>query len=176
MNTSNVVDWPAEIHSVLTRLEISLVAYVPDAGHRRLIELCIASEGMRTVPLTSEEEGIGLLAGAWLGHRRGILLMQSSGVGNCVNAIASITQACAFPLLMLVAMRGEEGEKNPWQIPMGRTTAPVFRALGVSVARADDAGSVGLTVDAMARRAFDGNAAVGVLLTQRLIGIKSFGK
>lgn len=176
MNTSNFVDWPAQIHSVLARLDISLVAYVPDAGHKRLIELCVGDARIRAVPLTSEEEGVGLLAGAWLGYQRGILLMQSSGVGNCVNAIASITQACAFPLLMLIAMRGEEGEENPWQIPMGRATAPVFRALGVTVATTDDAGNVASIVETMGYRAFDGDLAVGVSLSQGLLGIKSFGK
>ena len=73
--------------------------------------------------IADQEEGIGLLAGAWLGGERGALLMQSSGVGNCINAIASIARACEFPLVLLITMRGEQGEGNPWQVPMGRATA-----------------------------------------------------
>src|SRR5262249_13561436 len=82
----SVPDWPGEIHRVLKSQHVAQVSYVPDAGHRRLIELCQADTSMTTVPLTTEEEGVGLAAGAWLGGERAVLLMQSSGVGNCVNA------------------------------------------------------------------------------------------
>ena len=104
MSANDAVDWPAGIHDVLGELEVRQIVYVPDSGHKRLIELCIADTEMLTVPLTSEEEGIGLLAGAWLGGERGALLMQSSGVGNCINVIASMTCACDFPLLLLITM------------------------------------------------------------------------
>ena len=174
MSVSDPVDWPADIHDVLKDFDIRQVAYVPDSGHKRLIELCIADNAMRTVLLTSEEEGIGLLAGAWLGGQRGALLMQSSGVGNCVNAIASITRACEFPLLLLITMRGGEGEGNPWQVPMGRATEPVLEALGVQLATVDDAHDVRPTVASMLRNTFNEDSAVAVLLSQRLIGAKVF--
>lgn len=80
--------WPAAIHGVFRQQGVRQVAYVPDAGHRRLIELCRADRDMRAIALTSEQEGMGLLAGAWLGGERGALLMQSSGVGNCINTLA----------------------------------------------------------------------------------------
>ena len=105
------------------------VAYVPDAGHARLIELCQAGPDDATVVLTTEEEGIGLLAGAWLGGQRGVLLMQSSGVGNCINMLA-LNQTCRLPLLMLVTMRGEWGEFNPWQLPMGQSAAAALAGRG----------------------------------------------
>ncbi len=97
------------------------MGYVPDAGHKRLIELCQADARMRSVVLSTEEEGIGLAAGAWLGGQRSVLLMQSSGVGNIINALAMVRE-CRFPLLVLVTMRGENGEFNPWQVPMGQAT------------------------------------------------------
>src|SRR5207244_10042034 len=100
------IDWPAAIHGALKSQRVRQVSYVPDAGHKRLIELCHADQGMAAVPLTTEEEGIGLAAGAWLGGERSALLMQSSGVGNCVNAL-TLASNCGFPLLMLVTMRGE---------------------------------------------------------------------
>src|SRR5580700_8668179 len=115
--------WPDEIYSALVEQKTRQVAYVPDAGHTRLIERCRADAGMKAVMLTTEEEGIGVLAGAWLGGERGVLLMQSSGVGNCINTL-SLATVCGFPLLMLVTMRGEWGEFNPWQIPMGKGTGP----------------------------------------------------
>ena len=86
---------------------------------------------MRAVPLTTEEEGVALAAGAWLGGQRAALLMQSSGVGNCVDMLA-MTQACRFPLLVLVTMRGECGEENPWQLPMGESAADALKLAGVT--------------------------------------------
>ena len=80
--------WPDLIHRALGELSVRQVAYVPDAGHRHLIELCQSDPTMRAVPLTTEEEGVALAAGAWLGGQRAVLLMQSSGVGNCVNMLA----------------------------------------------------------------------------------------
>lgn len=129
-------DWPAAIHRALKSQRVRLVSYVPDAGHKRLIELCHADRSIRVVPLTTEEEGVGLAAGAWLGGERAALLMQSSGVGNCVNAL-TLAANCGFPLLMLITMRGEEGELNPWQIPMGQTTPETLRLCGVRTFRLD---------------------------------------
>ena len=81
-------DWRDEIFEALKQAEIRQVGYVPDAGHARLIELCRDDPTIRAVPLTSEEEGVALLTGAWLGGQRGALLMQSSGVGNCINMLS----------------------------------------------------------------------------------------
>ncbi|MGH8691158.1 MAG: thiamine pyrophosphate-binding protein, partial [Burkholderiales bacterium] len=90
--------WPEEVHRELAATGVRLVGYVPDAGHKRLIELCRADRKMRAVVLTTEEEGIGLAAGAWLGGMTSVLLMQSSGVGNLVNALGMV-QVCRFPLV-----------------------------------------------------------------------------
>src|SRR5687767_8765017 len=133
--------WPDEIHRELSSAGVRVVGYVPDAGHKRLIELCQADKTMRAVVLTTEEEGIGLAAGAWLGGQRSVLLMQSSGVGNIINVLGMV-QVCRFPLVMIITMRGEGGEFNPWQVPMGRATPQVLEAMGVSVRRAADASEV----------------------------------
>ena len=167
-------DWPADIHRALSDAEVGMIGVVPDAGHSRLIKLCEADNDMRVVALTTEEEGVGLVSGAWLGGVRGALLMQSSGVGNCINAIASLSRACQFPLLLIATMRGEWGEGNPWQIPMGRATPKVLDTLGVQVGRADRAEEVGATVTGMADLAFKSQTTTAVLLSQRLIGAKSF--
>jgi sulfopyruvate decarboxylase TPP-binding subunit len=105
--------WPREIYEVFKQVGIEQVAYVPDAGHTQLIKDCEADNAISVVSLTSEQEGVAMLAGAWLGGQRGALLMQSSGVGNCINML-SVIQECRFPLLMVVTMRGEWGEFNPW--------------------------------------------------------------
>jgi sulfopyruvate decarboxylase alpha subunit len=168
-------DWPGAIHRALKSHRVGQISYVPDAGHKRLIELCQADKGMKAVPLTTEEEGIGLAAGAWLGGERAALLMQSSGVGNCVNAL-TLASNCGFPLLMIVTLRGEWGEFNPWQIPMGQATPDMLCLGGVRALRLERAEDALETVTAAARLAFEGYASVAVLIAQRLIGAKSFGE
>jgi sulfopyruvate decarboxylase alpha subunit len=165
--------WPDLIHRALGELSVRQVAYVPDAGHTRLIEVCQADPSMRAVPLTTEEEGVALAAGAWLGGQRAALLMQSSGVGNCVNML-TLNQVGRFPLLALVTMRGEWGEQNPWQLPMGRSTTAVLKAAGVIVQRLDAPEHAADTVRAAGAMAFEGQVPVAVLIGQRLIGAKSF--
>jgi sulfopyruvate decarboxylase TPP-binding subunit len=99
--------------------------------------------------------------------------MQSSGVGNCINHLGTVRE-CRFPLLMLVTMRGQVGEFNPWQVPMGQATAATLSAMGVVVQSAARAEEVAPAVDSAARLAFGSYAAVAVLISQRVIGIKSF--
>ena len=167
------VDWPGAIHRALRSHRIRQISYVPDAGHKRLIELCNSDKDMAVVPLTTEEEGIGLAAGAWLGGERAALLMQSSGVGNCVNALTLVSN-CALPLLMIVTMRGEWGEFNPWQIPMGQATHDVLRLSGVPPMRLERAEDAFAVVSAAAKLAFEGYRGVAVLVAQSLIGAKAF--
>ena len=166
-------DWPAQVHGELAAAGVRVVGYVPDAGHKRLIELCQADPSMRTVVLTTEEEGIGLAAGAWLGGEKTVLLMQSSGVGNLVNVLGMV-QVCRLPLLMLVTMRGEQGEFNQWQVPMGQTTARVLETMGVAVRQAGEPATVAAHVHAALRLAFEAQGAEAVLIAQQVIGIKSF--
>jgi sulfopyruvate decarboxylase alpha subunit len=168
-----VFDWPLAVHQVLLRLGFGVVGFVPDAGHKRLIELCQADARMRSVVMSTEEEGIGLATGAWLGGAKTVLLMQSSGVGNIVNALGMVRE-CRVPLLLIVTMRGEYGEFNPWQVPMGQATPGVLRAMGVAVRQAESAEEVAEHVDAAARLAFGSYGAAAVLVSQRVIGIKSF--
>ena len=175
MNAAAPHDWPADIHAALKAAQVRQVAYVPDAGHARLIQLCAGDNTMRMVPLTTEEEGVALAAGAWLGGERSVLLMQSSGVGNCINTL-SLIATCRFPFLTIVTMRGEFGEFNPWQVPMGTATRGALELAQVIVHRASEPTRVGDTVAGAARLAFASYAAVAVLLSQQLIGAKSFGK
>jgi len=165
--------WPDEVHRELAAGGVRLVGYVPDAGHKRLIELCQADPAMRAIALTTEEEGIGLAAGAWLGGARSVLLMQSSGVGNLVNVLGMV-KVCRFPLLMIVTMRGEPGEFNPWQVPMGEATARVLDTMGVAVRQAGEAQTVAAHVRAALRIAYQAQGAEAVLIAQQVIGIKSF--
>ena len=171
--TGHAHNWPKLIFEKLREFQVRHVTYVPDTGHAQLIELCQAADGMEPTVLTTEEEGIGILAGAWLGGERGVLLMQSSGVGNCINTL-SLAKVCSFPLLMIVSMRGEWGEANPWQVPMGQITAENLRLAGVIVYEVTDPEAAAPAVEAAARIAFNGGLIVAVLLSQRMLGAKLF--
>jgi len=168
-------DWPLEAHRAFRQAGVSLVGYVPDAGHKRLIELCHADAALKTVRLTTEEEGIGLAAGGWLGGARSVLLMQSSGVGNCINML-SLPLSCQFPLLMLVTMRGDHGEYNPSQVPMGNATQRVLEDVGVIVKRADSLEEIPEMVSGAMRIAFNTYRPVAVLFGQKGLGAKDFRK
>ncbi len=167
--------WPLDIYKAFKQVGIRQIAYVPDAGHTQLIKRCHADKAMRSVSLTTEEEGVAMLAGAWLGGERGALLMQSSGVGNCINMLGTIRE-CRFPLLALVTMRGEWGEFNPWQLPMGQGTPKALENAGVVVQHVTDRAMVGETVFASAMMAFQTNRAIAVLIGQRVVGFKDWSK
>jgi sulfopyruvate decarboxylase alpha subunit len=167
--------WPEDIYAVLQRYDVRQVPYVPDAGHSQLIQRVLGSSTMRGIPLTTEEEGVALIAGAWAGGQRGVLLMQSSGVGNCINML-SLVQLFRLPFFTLVTMRGEWGEFNPWQVPMGSTTQAVFELSGIRVLRANTATEVREVVEAGAAQAYNACTPTAVLLSQRLIGAKVFVK
>ena len=167
--------WQEGVFAALKAARISQVGYVPDAGHAHLINAAHADPDMNAVVLTTEEEGIALCAGAWLGGQRSVLLMQSSGVGNTINML-SLPINCRMPFLTLITMRGEWGEFNPWQVPMGAATGPVLTAAGVHVRRADRPDEVAEMVAASAALAFDSQIPVAVLFSQRLIGAKVFVK
>jgi sulfopyruvate decarboxylase alpha subunit len=172
---TSTLGWPDAIYAQFRRVGIRQVGYVPDAGHSRLIELCVRDPDIHDVVLTTEEEGVGLVAGAWLGGQRAALLMQSSGVGNCINMF-SLLKNCGFPCLVLVTMRGEFGEFNPWQVPMGSITEESLKLAGFLTYRVDNAADVDDIVGAGADMAFSGDLSVAILLSQRLIGRKVWTK
>ena len=166
-------NWPDQLFDTLKRGNIRQIGYVPDAGHSRLIERCRADAEIRDVVLTTEEEGVALAAGAWLGGERAALLMQSSGVGNCINML-SLSAIGRFPLLMLVTMRGEWAEFNPWQVPMSRATQPSLEAIGLKVMRAETPEDLVETVESAAALAYESDQQIAVLIGQRLIGKKKW--
>jgi sulfopyruvate decarboxylase alpha subunit len=165
--------WQDDLYDLLRRNNVTQFAYVPDAGHRILIDRSLADPEVHSVALTSEEEGVAMLAGADLGGARGVLLMQSSGTGNCVNML-SLIKGGRFPFLTLVSMRGDFGEGNPWQFPMGQAVQPVLEAMGVVCLRIEQPEEVVPTVGAALTMVFQSGQAVAVLLTQKLLGAKQF--
>src|SRR5258708_1963030 len=165
--------WQDEVFDLLRQHRVTQFAYVPDAGHKILIDRSLGDPDVHSIALTTEEEGVALLAGADLGGERGVLLMQSSGVGNCINML-SLTNGGRFPFLTLVSMRGDFGEANAWQYPMGQATVPVLQAMGVLCLRADNPVEALATVGAALTMVFQAGRAVAVLFTQKLLGAKRF--
>jgi sulfopyruvate decarboxylase alpha subunit len=167
--------WPDQIFGHFKRTHIRQVGYVPDAGHSRLIQRCIDDPEIADVLLTTEEEGVGLVCGAALAGERAALLMQSSGVGNCINMF-SLLKNCGFPTLVVVTMRGEFAEFNPWQVPMASITEQCFRLCGFVVHRAEHESEIDEIIGGACDMAFGGETAVAVLLSQRLVGRKVWQK
>ena len=167
--------WQEDIYTALKQGGIQQVSYVPDAGHAHVIRRVHADPSMRAVVMTTEEEGVAMVCGAWLGGQRAAMLMQSSGVGNCVNMF-SLIENCRFPFFALITMRGEWAEFNPWQGPMGRATQQSMEMMGITVHRVSHADEVADTVAAGLDAAFEAGDPVAILLSQQLIGRKKWGK
>jgi sulfopyruvate decarboxylase alpha subunit len=169
------VNWPDRLFASFKRAGIRQVGYVPDAGHARLIDRCRADPDIRDVVLTTEEEGVALAAGAWLGGERAALLMQSSGVGNCINML-SLARTCRFPLLMLITMRGEWEEFNPWQEPMGSIVEPVLKLCEAEIFRVRKPDEAEGMAERAIQLAFGDERIAAVILSQELIGKKVWTK
>ena len=167
------IEWPRGLYDLLKQQGVRQVGVVPDAGHLELIGLCERDAELRTVRLTTEEEGVALALGAWLGGDKSVLLLQSSGVGNCINML-SMLATCQAPLAMLVTMRGDWAEFNPWQVPMGKATQPVLEEMGVLVGRADHAEDVVPLAEGTLRIAYNTLRPAALLIGQRLLGAKTF--
>ena len=173
--TTRANDWPDRLFETLKRGGVRQIGYVPDAGHARLIDRCRADSEICDVVLTTEEEGVALSAGAWLGGERAALLMQSSGVGNCINMF-SLARTCRFPLLMLITMRGEWEEFNPWQVPMGSIVDPVLKLCEAEVYRVREPGEVAGIAGRAVQQTFGDGRIVAMVLSQQLIGRKVWTK
>jgi sulfopyruvate decarboxylase alpha subunit len=165
--------WQEAVFKVLKQGGVDQIVYVPDAGHSHVIRSAIADPEIEDVVLTTEEEGVAMVAGAWLGGKRSVLLMQSSGVGNCMNMF-SLLQAADFPFFTLITMRGEYAEFNPWQGPMGKATQGALELMGIHVMRVSHPDEVEEIVSAGFDAAFEAGEKVAVLLGQSLIGRKKW--
>jgi len=167
------MSWQNNLFDILKNNGITIFSYVPDAGHKILIDRAISDNSISAIPLTSEQEGIGIAAGAYLGGSKSVLLMQSSGVGNCINQLSLIKHG-QFPFLTIISMRGEFGEGNPWQFAMGEAVIPTLNSMGVNCIKIEKEEDVESTIKAALTMVFKSERSVAVLLSQKLIGAKVF--
>jgi sulfopyruvate decarboxylase alpha subunit len=167
------MSWQNNLFEILKNEGISIFSYVPDAGHKVLIDRALLDDTIAAIPLTSEQEGIGIAAGAYLGGLKAVLLMQSSGVGNCINQLSLIKHG-QFPFLTIISMRGEFGEGNPWQYAMGEAVIPSLESIGVKCLKIYNQDDVSKTIQSALTMTFKAERSIAVLLSQKLLGSKKF--
>ena len=167
------MSWQNNLFDILKNEGVTIFSYVPDAGHKILINRALSDNSITAIPLTSEQEGIGIAAGAYLGGSKSVLLMQSSGVGNCINQLSLIKHG-QFPFLTIISMRGEFGEGNPWQFAMGEAVIPTLNSMGVSCIKIEKEEDIEKTTKAALTMVFKSERSVAILLSQKLIGAKIF--
>jgi len=170
-----VSHWSDDVFRAMKARDVAMVCTVPDGGLTKLLGLIEDDGKIGLVTLSSEQEGIGVATGCWLGGKRAMIAMQSSGVGNCINALG-LPLAYRAPCLMLITMRGQWGEFNPWQVPMGQATKATLEAMDVKCFPVDKADEVGETFAAAADIAFNSRVSAAVLVSQRIVGAKGFGQ
>jgi sulfopyruvate decarboxylase alpha subunit len=166
-------EWARKLFAQLVDGGVTLFTHVPDAGNAALIRLAEQHNETSALLLSSEQEGIGICAGADLVGGRSVVCMQSSGVGNCVNVL-SLVEGGRFPVFMVVTMRGDYGEMNPWQYPMGQAVDAVLDAMGVLVFRVDTEDDLEVATNAALSACFRGGKGVALVLSQRFLGAKAF--
>ena len=108
---------------------IDFIVSVPCVNLSKLLNMIDEDEEIIHIPVTREEEGIGICAGALLGGKKPAILMQNSGLGNSINALKSLMELYEFPLLMIMSHRGTEGETICGQVPMGESTPRILEAM-----------------------------------------------
>ena len=173
MVTTEKEDWSKRLFDDLVDAGVTLFPYVPDAGNKRLIELAEEHNGVRPILLTTEEEGVAVCAGADLVGEKAVVCMQSSGVGNIPNFL-SLVNGGRFPVLLMVSMRGEYGEQNPWQYPMGQAVEPILTAMGMAIFKVETQDDLGPATQAALSATFKGGKSAALILSQRFLGAKSF--
>lgn len=162
------MDWSGMLYGRLRQGGIRYFVHVPDSPLSRLISLAGADAEAILLPATREEEGVGIAVGVHLGGGRAAVLMQTSGLGNTLNALASLAIPYRIPLLMVISVRGEPGEWNAAQVPMGRATRPVLEALGLPHATLTAAGEIPELVPPLTDVAFRTRTPAALLLSKRL--------
>ena len=166
------MEWPDQIVSILKANNICSISFVPDAVIGKILKIAQKDSYFHFTTLAREEEGIGIIAGEYFGGRYGVLMMQSAGLGNCVNALASLAIPYQIPMLILISQRGELGEFNACHTVMGKAIRRILDALGIqhySVHREDDMETI---LNGAIKTAYSSEQPVAVILSTALVGWK----
>ena len=145
------------------------VVYVPDNPLSHVLRVLRDQyPDVSTTIATREEEAFGIAAGLYLGGKRPTVMLQSSGLGNSINALTSLVVPYQIPALILISMRGDSNEWNAAQVPMGRAVASICDAIEIPHTAAEDDASVADTVALVGRTAFATRRAGACLLARRM--------
>lgn len=166
------MNWAETIVQCLKDADISLITYVPDISIHQVTSLMQEDDFFHVVSATREEEAIGIATGAYAAGRNAAVFMQSSGFGNCVNALASLCLPARVPLPMFINLRGEVGEFNMAQVAMGRATQPILDTLGIRHYTLDSTDRLDLRVSGALKLCYAAREPLGLCMTPLLHGGK----
>jgi len=167
-----VMPWAEQVVAALKAANIRFISYLPDAMGEQLFRIARKDSAFELLPLAREEEGVGIACGQALGGMRGALVMPVSGLGNSINALASLAVPYKFPLPMIVAHRGDLGEFNPTQVAMGQSARDILSALRIpyfELAREDEVSTI---VEGALRLAYSSEGPVVLLISTQVAGWK----
>jgi sulfopyruvate decarboxylase alpha subunit len=166
------LEWPAKIVSTLKANDICSISYVPDSVIGRILKVAEKDPYFHFTALAREEEGIGIIAGEYFGGRYGCLMMQSAGLGNCINALASLAIPYQIPFMMLISQRGELGEFNACHVVMGKALRRILEALGIQHFTIDREDELETILNGAIKTAYTCGQPVAVILSSVLVGWK----
>ncbi len=170
---ANGEDWGRHVAEILWRNDIHHFATVPDYIVSHVLEHLWADPESTVVTATREEEGLGILSGAYLAGKRGALLMQNSGLGNCVNTLGSLNVASQIPVVLVISHRGDIGEFNAAQVPMGQATEAILNAVDIRHIMPTTIDELESAGDGLIRLAYTRSMPVAFILPAQLTGGKS---
>lgn len=164
--------WEEQTIAALKANDVELIAYLPDGALADLITRINHDDAFTTVNVEREEAGVGVLSGAWLGHSRGALLCQSSGLATTINALASLSKPARIPFLGLVSQRGGLGEFNLAQVPFGYNLGAVLDTMGFRNETINDPAVAETATDLAAKTAFATEEPYFLIVPAMLTGAK----
>lgn len=164
--------WPETIIRVLKQYQIEFINYLPDAMGERLLKLAREDPDFDILPLAREEEGVGTACGQAMAGRRGVLLMPTSGLGNSINALASLAIPYKIPLPMIIGFRGDLGEFNGTQVMMGQAMPDILRALRIPFFTLKYEEEVEAITEGFLRLTYSNESPAALLISTQLAGWK----
>jgi len=166
------LEWPRKIVSTLKAHDICSISFVPDSVIDRILKVAEKDPYFHFTTLAREEEGIGIITGEYLGGRFGVLMMQSAGLGNCVNALASLAIPYQIPFIMLISQRGELGEFNACHVVLGKALRSILEALGIQHYTVNRENELETILNGAIKTAYASDQPVAVILSTTLVGWK----
>jgi len=168
----DAADWAIKLLDAFRREDVRNLVFLPDTVMGRLLALAEADPFFRLTAVHREEEAVGIVTGLFLGGQRATMLIQNTGLGNSLNALASLALAYKIPFPLIASLRGELGEFNPAQLVMGRAVRGCLDALGIqhfTLSREDE---VEVVLDGALKTCFTAQEPLAILLSAQLTGWK----